>query len=89
MLGSNLLTLALLAPAVASASLPRDQPDLSAYIKTESNVSLHGVLNNIGSHGKEVKGASDGIVVASPSKANPDCERAIHPKINIAENNDR
>jgi glucoamylase len=35
---------------------------------------LRGALNNIGPDGSEVPGAGAGFVVASPSKANPNCK---------------
>ncbi|KAJ5576722.1 Six-hairpin glycosidase [Penicillium sp. DV-2018c] len=72
MLTSNLLT-ALLAPGVLSAALrPRQSTDLDGFVKTESAYALKSILNNIGADGSAVSGASAGIVVASPSKADPD-----------------
>lgn len=47
--------------------------ELEKWICNEETVALHGVLNNIGSDGSNVKGAGSGIVVASPSKKDPDC----------------
>lgn len=76
MLTANLLTLALLAPGALSSALhpTRRQSSLSSYIQSESSIALQGVLDNIGANGSKVTGASSGIVVASPSKVNPDCE---------------
>ncbi|OQE04478.1 hypothetical protein PENVUL_c033G07353 [Penicillium vulpinum] len=72
MLTLNLLT-ALLAPGVLSAALlPRQSDDLSAFVKSESAIALQAILNNIGADGSAVSGASAGIVVASPSKSDPD-----------------
>ncbi|KAJ5364263.1 glycosyl hydrolase family 15 [Penicillium cataractarum] len=70
----DIFTLALLAPTVASSALhpSRRQSSVSGFIQTESTVSLQGVLNNIGANGSGAAGASSGIVVASPSKSNPD-----------------
>ncbi|KAJ5679064.1 glycosyl hydrolase family 15 [Penicillium macrosclerotiorum] len=70
----DILTIALLAPVVASSALrpSRRQTSLSAFIQSESSVALQGVLNNIGAKGADASGASSGIVVASPSKSNPD-----------------
>lgn len=45
---------------------------LDSWLATESSVALQGVLNNIGASGSKVSGAKSGIVVASPSKSNPD-----------------
>jgi glucoamylase len=75
MLGHNILTLALLVPAVASSLVhpSRQQSNLDSFIESESIIALQGVLNNIGANGSKVAGASSGIVVASPSKSNPDC----------------
>ncbi|KAK9422220.1 putative Glycosyl hydrolase, family 15 [Seiridium unicorne] len=42
------------------------------FIETEKPIALQGVLNNIGPDGSLVEGASAGIVVASPSKVDPD-----------------
>ncbi|KAJ5546967.1 hypothetical protein N7494_004552 [Penicillium frequentans] len=74
MLTANLLTLALLAPGALSSVLhpTRRQSSLSSYIQSESSIALQGVLDNIGANGSKVTGASSGIVVASPSKVNPD-----------------
>ncbi|KAJ5444026.1 Glycoside hydrolasefamily 13 [Penicillium daleae] len=74
MLCLDILTLALLAPAVVSSALhpSRRQSGLSGFIQSESTASLQGVLNNIGANGTGATGASAGIVVASPSKSNPD-----------------
>lgn len=47
---------------------------LDEWLSTESVIALQGVLNNIGSDGSKAQGASSGIVIASPSTANPDCE---------------
>lgn len=43
-------------------------------MQEEETVALRGVLNNIGCKSEKVKGAGCGIVVASPSKRDPDCE---------------
>jgi len=47
---------------------------LDDFIASEGPIALQGVLNNIGSSGSKVAGAAPGLVVASPSKSNPDCE---------------
>ncbi|KAJ5946755.1 Glycoside hydrolase family 13 [Penicillium verhagenii] len=74
MLTYNFLALALLAPGAISSALPhaRRQSDLSSYIQSGGSIAQQGVLNNIGANGSKVAGASSGIVVASPSKVNPD-----------------
>lgn len=51
---------------------PRATGSLTSWLASESSVALQGVLNNVGSSGSKVSGAKSGIVVASPSKSNPD-----------------
>ena len=48
--------------------------ELEKWMHEEETVALRGVLNNIGCKSEKVKGAGCGIVVASPSKKDPDCE---------------
>ncbi|GAM41977.1 hypothetical protein TCE0_043f15539 [Talaromyces pinophilus] len=45
---------------------------LDSWIAQESPFALEGILANIGSSGSQVSGAASGIVIASPSKSNPD-----------------
>lgn len=47
---------------------------LASFIASEGPIALQGVLNNIGSGGVLAPGVEAGLVVASPSKANPDCQ---------------
>lgn len=47
---------------------------LDSFIASESPIALQGVLNNIGGVGSEAVGVDPGLVIASPSRANPDCE---------------
>lgn len=49
------------------------QGTLDDWLSTEVNTSLVGILNNIGASGEWVQDASSGVVVASPSRENPDC----------------
>jgi glucoamylase len=46
---------------------------LASFIASESPVALQGILNNIGSSGSLAPGADPGMVVASPSTADPNC----------------
>ena len=46
---------------------------LDNFIASEDPIALQGVLNNIGSAGSKVDGAAPGLIIASPSKSNPDC----------------
>lgn len=50
----------------------RDDP-LASFIATETPRSLKGILDNIGPNGTQVEGAASGLVIASPSKVDPDC----------------
>jgi len=47
---------------------------LETFIASESPIALEGILNNVGPNGSKVEGANSGVVVASPSKENPNCE---------------
>lgn len=80
----------LLASSVAAACLLCSQVyavpsalglrDLDSFILKERTIALQGVLNNIGPNGSKVEGAGAGFVVASPSKADPNCQLNIfHP----------
>jgi glucoamylase len=56
----------------ADALEPRATGSLDSWLASESSVALQGILNNIGAQGSKVQGAYPGIVVASPSKSDPD-----------------
>ena len=62
---------ALAAPAPSSLEA-RATGSLTSWLASESPIALQGVLNNIGASGAKVPGASNGIVVASPSTNDPD-----------------
>lgn len=47
--------------------------DLNTFITKQNDISLKGVLANIGPDGSKAQGAAAGAVVASPSKSDPDC----------------
>ena len=50
--------------------------DVDSFIATEEPIALQKLLCNIGSSGCAVSGASSGVVIASPSTSDPDCEHA-------------
>ena len=54
-------------------NIERATGNLAGFIAAEGPIALQGVLNNIGSKGSLAPGVEVGLVVASPSKANPDC----------------
>ena len=47
---------------------------VDSFVATESPIALTKLLCNIGSSGCAASGAASGVVVASPSKSDPDCE---------------
>lgn len=47
---------------------------LASFIASETPIALQGILDNIGPDGAKVAGAGSGLVIASPSKADPDCK---------------
>ncbi len=54
-----------------------DQGPLASFIASEGPRSLQGILDNIGPSGGKVAGAGSGFVIASPSKADPDCTLSV------------
>ena len=50
------------------------QSDIDLFVRGERTHSLRSILDNIGINGTKAQGASAGVVVASPSRANPNCE---------------
>lgn len=62
-------------------AIPQDASNvdeqLTNFIVRNRPVALQGILNNIGPDGAKVAGAAPGLVIASPSKANPDCKEAM------------
>jgi len=69
-----------LVPLLCTRVIAAPSPHLDArsplddFVSKESAISLQGALNNIGPDGSLVQGAKAGFVVASPSKADPDCK---------------
>lgn len=51
--------------------------DVDSFIATEKPYALNRLLCNIGPNGCAAAGAAPGVVVASPSKSDPDCKLAI------------
>lgn len=68
----------LVGSALASpTAFSKRQADLDSFITAQRNISLNGVLSNIGPDGSGAQGAAAGIVVASPSKSDPDCKMLL------------
>lgn len=66
--------------AISSASVHHAthvNEKLSSFIAKNRPVALQGILNNIGPDGAKVAGAGPGLVIASPSKADPDCKQTM------------
>lgn len=59
--------------AFPTRNLPHSRTTLDKWVASESSVALSNLLANIGATGAKSYGAAAGIVLASPSKANPDC----------------
>jgi glucoamylase len=53
--------------------------DIDRFITKQSDVSIKGMLANIGADGKRAQGAAPGAVVASPSRTDPDCKSDLLP----------
>ncbi|KAE8153431.1 Six-hairpin glycosidase-like protein [Aspergillus avenaceus] len=71
---NSLVYLSIVGGAVTAPSpfVLKRQADVNAFIEKETPIAKQGVLNNIGADGESVEGAAAGIVVASPSKSDPD-----------------
>ncbi|KAH7324456.1 putative glucoamylase GMY2 [Stachybotrys elegans] len=50
----------------------RGRADLEDFIAAQSDISIAGVLANIGADGSKAPGVPPGVVVASPSRSDPD-----------------
>ncbi|KAH8704141.1 putative glucoamylase precursor [Talaromyces proteolyticus] len=55
----------------SSDFVPRATGSLDSFISNETPIALQGVLNNIGSSGSFSEEVSEGVVIASPSKQDP------------------
>jgi glucoamylase len=62
------------AQATPLGDLESRQTTIDAFINAQTSVSINGVLANIGGGGSKAPGVPAGIVVASPSRSNPDCK---------------
>jgi len=62
------------AQASPLGDLESRQATIDAFIQSQTTVSINGVLANIGGGGNKAPGVPAGILVASPSRTNPDCE---------------
>lgn len=85
MLGPKVFTLAsvLATQAVLGAPHVARQASLDDWLDAQEPIALKGILANIGPDGSKAEGVSAGLVIASPSKSEPDCKRyfpwRIHP----------
>lgn len=60
--------------SIPTNALVNRQSGLNSWIQSQDTRSLSGVLANIGPNGAYAYGANAGVVLASPSKSNPDCK---------------
>lgn len=51
-----------------------EKRDLDSWVATESSYAFTRLLCNIGSDGCNAAGVASGLVVASPSTSNPNCD---------------
>lgn len=76
-----------LASAVLPTWLPhvaeRATGSLDTFIASERSRALQGVLDNIGAGGSKVPAAEPGLVVASPSKEDPNCRSLFSCTLHI------
>ena len=54
------------------------QASIDAFVKTQSDISIKGVLANIGTEGSKARDVPAGIVIASPSRSDPDCTYTLY-----------
>lgn len=66
------------AQAKPLGDLESRQTSIDAFITAQKTISINGVLANIGGGGSKAPGVPAGIVVASPSRSNPDCKSIHH-----------
>jgi glucoamylase len=52
----------------------RQQTALDPFIEAQANVSINGIFANMGPDGSKAQGAAAGVVIASPSRSDPDCK---------------
>ena len=74
---STLSTFLSLAYGIPSRQVIEKRAELDTWITNESPIAYSGILANFGSSGAKAYGASTGILLASPSKTNPNCEHPI------------
>ena len=61
------------ATACGQGTCPAGAASITEFIEEENIVALEQLLCNIGDDGCNAAGAAPGVVVASPSKSDPDC----------------
>lgn len=64
----------LAASSVANASSLPWANNLDTFVEKQRSISLQGVLKNTGPNGSRAPGAGAGVIIASPSTVNPNCE---------------
>lgn len=70
---------ALLLSLAGCTPVEKRQSSLEQFITRQTEISIDGVLANIGPDGSKVRGVPGGVVIASPSRSDPDC-KYIYPQ---------
>lgn len=73
-LPAALLLVGVQASPIAQAQGERKPSTVDSFVKSQAEISIKGVLDNIGTDGSKAQGAAAGIVIASPSRSDPDCK---------------
>lgn len=55
----------------------RQPNSLDNWLASETTLARQGILDNIGSTGAYAVTAKPGVLIASPSTSNPDCETVV------------
>lgn len=63
-----------LAHGIPSRHVLERRAELDTWITNESPIAYSGIIANFGPSGAKAYGAASGILLASPSKTNPDCK---------------
>lgn len=58
-------------------TVPHATGSLDDFLAAQSPIAFQGILNNIGPSGAYSEGVNPGVVIASPSKQDPDCMPAL------------
>ena len=57
-----------------AGTFTKKQDDFLTHIDKQYEISVRGVLDNIGPNGSKAPGVPAGVMIASPSTQDPDCK---------------